>query len=138
MGLWILSGQLFAALCGPRYRWEEDQEKHKAYGRASVYSDNLSDIDRQSILSWSLRERTRLRIIDAYEFCDISVRRRWGCGYGYSGGRKESVDASELLGTAGLPFSTGGFEGIEKLMAAIGLPVSDPADIEARQQRLIG
>ncbi|THU96059.1 hypothetical protein K435DRAFT_797661 [Dendrothele bispora CBS 962.96] len=127
LGLWILSGQVFAGLCGPRYRWEEDDQE-KSYARASVYSDNLSDIDRQSVLPWTWRELTRLRIIEAYEFCLVSVRpssNRWGYG------KKDSTDASALLGNAGLP-SPGGFEGIEKLMAAVGL--GSPTEAEARQQ----
>ncbi|KAF5368090.1 hypothetical protein D9758_004410 [Tetrapyrgos nigripes] len=132
LGLWILSGQGFGGLCGPRYRWEEEDQE-KSFARASVYSDNLSDIDRQSILPWSWRDRTRLRITDAYEFCLVSVRptaSRWG----YGQKRDPSPDASALLGNAGLP-SPGGFEGIDKLMAAVGLPSAVDVEVRLQQQQ---
>ncbi len=62
VGLWIFSGQGCAGLCGPRYRWEEE-DAEKA---AAVLNDNVSDFD---TLPWSWKECTILRIKDAYDFC---------------------------------------------------------------------
>jgi len=66
-GLWIISAQGCAGLCGPRYRWEEEDNDKT---RSSVYSD---DID---ALPWAWKECTRLRIQDTFQLC--STKPRWG------------------------------------------------------------
>ena len=66
MGLWFLSGQGCAGLCGPRYRWEEEEFEKKRY--SYLYGDAGSE-DLGSTLAWSWRQCTRTRILDAYEFC---------------------------------------------------------------------
>ncbi|KAG9083083.1 hypothetical protein FRC06_004703, partial [Ceratobasidium sp. 370] len=69
LGLWILSGQMCAGMCGPRYRWEEpldegewDGEKDEAWGEP------------RDKLNWEWRIAARRRVQDAYELC--MVRRR--------------------------------------------------------------
>ncbi|KAI0668200.1 hypothetical protein C8Q78DRAFT_980285 [Trametes maxima] len=99
-GLWILSGQGCAGLCGPRYRWEEeDAEK-----TASVYHDNLSDFD---ALPWSWKECTILRIKDAYDFCLTTKPPRGGSALGKEGHEREP---------------SAPMEGIERVFAAVGMP----------------
>ena len=66
MGLWFLSGQGCAGLCGPRYRWEEEEFEKKRY--SYLYGDACSE-DLGSTLAWSWRQCTRARIRHAYEFC---------------------------------------------------------------------
>lgn len=66
MGLWFLSGQGCAGLCGPRYRWEEEEFEKKRY--SYLYGDAGSE-DLGSTLAWSWRQCTRARILHAYEFC---------------------------------------------------------------------
>ncbi|EPQ53028.1 hypothetical protein GLOTRDRAFT_139978 [Gloeophyllum trabeum ATCC 11539] len=104
LGLWALSGQLFAGLCGPRYRWEEDD----AEKTMSVISDGASDGD---ALPWSWRECTRLRVQEAYEFC-LTTRPPRRAVHG--GEKKEVSDVT-------VPESAR-YEGMEQIMAAIGLP----------------
>lgn len=75
IGLWILSGQGCAGLCGPRYRWEEEEAEKT---RSSIYStenDSNRDID---ALAWAWKECTRLRIQDIYELCLNTPALRWG------------------------------------------------------------
>ncbi|KAF9509214.1 hypothetical protein BS47DRAFT_174354 [Hydnum rufescens UP504] len=62
LGLWILSGQGCAGLCGPRYRWEEedDEKSHSAYSRSR--EDGI--IDR-----WAWLPYTIARVQDTYDFC---------------------------------------------------------------------
>ncbi|KAJ3772517.1 hypothetical protein FB446DRAFT_48638 [Lentinula raphanica] len=117
IGLWVVSGQGCAGLCGPRYRWEEEDAEKT---RTSVYSvDDLSESEQP--LPWSWKENTRMRILDAYDFCCVTaypLSGRWGH-------HKKPSDMSDLLGTAyplPMPESPGGFEGMDRLMAAVGLP----------------
>ena len=108
IGLWVISGQPCAGICGPRYRWEEeDAEK-----RASVYTDNESETD---AIPWNWREGTQLRVQDAYDFC-LTVRpsSRWGTT------KKEVSDASQLPAVSHSP----AFDGMEQVMAAVGFPSS--------------
>ncbi|CDO76829.1 hypothetical protein BN946_scf185033.g26 [Trametes cinnabarina] len=101
VGLWIVSGQGCAGLCGPRYRWEEeDAEK-----TASVYHDNVSEFD---ALPWSWRECTILRIKDAYDFCLTTKPARAG-----SAGMCEKGHEQE---------PTAPVEGMERIFAAVGIP----------------
>ncbi|KAL0581264.1 hypothetical protein V5O48_000747 [Marasmius crinis-equi] len=143
IGLWVLSGQACGGLCGPRYRWEEEDLQEK--NRSSMYSlgDNNSDtayFDPDSPLPWSWKERTRSRIWDAYEFCLVSGKPsgRFGSGrmdpfqayrYGYGEVKKEP-------GTLGMPLSEspGGFEGMDRLMAAVGLT---PAPASAQNKHSV-
>lgn len=112
MGLWIISGQGCAGMCGPRYRWEEEN----AEKTMSFYSDNFSDTD---VIPWNWRERTRLRIQEAYDFClTIRPSSRW------SQNKKEVSDASDLLGPLS-PMSEP-FEGMEQILAAVGFPSAPP------------
>ncbi|KZT30095.1 hypothetical protein NEOLEDRAFT_307697 [Neolentinus lepideus HHB14362 ss-1] len=105
IGLWALSGHLFAGLCGPRYRWEED-DAEKA---TSVISDGVSDAD---ALPWSWKECTRLRVQEAYEFCQRTrpPPRRNAPG--------EKKEISEVT----VPGGSAHYEGMEQVMAAIGIP----------------
>ncbi|KAH7907435.1 hypothetical protein BJ138DRAFT_1014511 [Hygrophoropsis aurantiaca] len=107
IGLWVLSGQGCAGLCGPRYRWEEeDVEK-----TMSVYSDAASEAD---ALPWSWKACTRLRIQEAYDFClTVKPPARW------SAMKKEGSDARgrEMLGVETAP----AFE-VEQVLAAVGFP----------------
>ena len=75
-GLWILSGQACGGICGPRFRWEEEQleAKHAVYDpdteqayytRGYPAPDNSSGI----MSTWGWRECTRARIQEAFEFC---------------------------------------------------------------------
>lgn len=95
--MWILSGQGCAGLCGPKYRWEEeDMEK-----TVTVSTETFNEGD---ALPWAWREDTLLRVIDAYEFCLTNKHPRVGCA---------PKDGSQSEG--------GGFDGIEKVFAAIGI-----------------
>ncbi|OCH90396.1 hypothetical protein OBBRIDRAFT_730906 [Obba rivulosa] len=94
--LWIVSGQACGGLCGPRYRWEEeDAEK-----TVSVFSDTASYMD---ALPWAWKERTLYRVKYAYEFCAVGAKVR-------SGTDAEKREATEP------------FEGIDRVLAAVGLP----------------
>ncbi|KAJ7187122.1 hypothetical protein C8R46DRAFT_1058957 [Mycena filopes] len=112
IGLWVVSGSGCAGLCGPRSRWEEDDNEKTM----SIYSDNISDIE---ALPWSWREATALRVQEAYEFC-LTVRpsSRW------SQRKKNVTDTSELLGSG--PITPEPFEGMEQVLAAVGFPSVPP------------
>ncbi|KAJ7018483.1 hypothetical protein C8F04DRAFT_382851 [Mycena alexandri] len=112
IGLWVVSGSGCAGLCGPRHRWEEDDNEKTM----SIYSDNISDID---ALPWNWREFTALRVQEAYEFC-LTVRpsSRW------SQRKKNVTDTSELLGSG--PITPEPFEGMEQVLAAVGFPSVPP------------
>ncbi|KAI0261410.1 hypothetical protein BGY98DRAFT_1182416, partial [Russula aff. rugulosa BPL654] len=104
LGLWIFSGYSCAGLCGPRSRWEEEE-----VGRATSIRDEKSKLGMAAAigasgvdaLPWSWKECTLLRVYDAYEFC-LTLR------------------APRSEKSAERP-SEGGFEGIEKVFAAVGL-----------------
>ena len=99
--MWILSGHGCAGLCGPRFRWQEEE----AEKRASVYS--IEDIDEGDALPWSWRDGTRDRVVEAYDFCKTSKSNK--------AGKKALSDIQE----ASLPFP-----GVEQVLAAVGLPTS--------------
>ncbi|KAG8695297.1 hypothetical protein FRC11_001581, partial [Ceratobasidium sp. 423] len=65
LGLWVLSGQGCAGLCGPRYRWEEEGEW-----------DEKGPISERDELGWEWRTHARERIQDAYELCTVR-RQSW-------------------------------------------------------------
>jgi hypothetical protein len=125
----MLSGASFGGLCGPRYRWEEEEGEKTL----SIYSDNASALDD---IPWNWKERTRLRILDAFEFC-LTIkphhseswrkrRKRYSQAEKYVPGPEEK-DIKELLGSA--PGTSGLDEdGVQRVLAAIGLPsVPHPA-----------
>ncbi|RDB21863.1 hypothetical protein Hypma_010843 [Hypsizygus marmoreus] len=109
IGLWVVSGHGCAGLCGPRYRWEEEE----AEKTRSFYSDTASDVD---VIPWSWRECTRLRIQEAYEFC-LTVRPslRWGA-------KKDVSDATDVEPSGAGPT----FDGVEQVLAAVGFPSVPP------------
>ncbi|KAI0299996.1 hypothetical protein B0F90DRAFT_1926006 [Multifurca ochricompacta] len=106
VGLWIFSGYGCAGLCGPRSRWEEEE-----VGRAvSVYSEKsdavagvgaAAAVNGVDALPWTWKECTLLRVQEAFDFC-LTLR------------------APRPTQEAGKP-SEGGFDGIEKVFAAVGL-----------------
>ncbi|XP_006456537.1 hypothetical protein AGABI2DRAFT_181129 [Agaricus bisporus var. bisporus H97] len=108
VGLWILSGQGFAGLCGPRYRWEEeDAEKTKS----SIYStenDSKRNID---ALAWTWKECTRLRIQDVYELClntpalkwSSNTSPAWGKEKGKAPEEQDPVEVQRVLAAVGIP-----------------------------------
>ncbi|KAI6008835.1 hypothetical protein F5J12DRAFT_905195 [Pisolithus orientalis] len=98
-GLWILSGQGCAGICGPRYRWEEEEHEKTM----STISDSVSDGD---ALPWVWRMCTRLRIQEAYNFC-LTVKPS----------RSEEGGDEGMLGVSTTP----AFD-VEQVLAAIGLP----------------
>ena len=102
IGLWILSGQGCAGLCGPRYRWEEE-DAEKA---AAAINDNVSDFD---TLPWSWKECTILRIKDAYDFCLTNKPPRPESALGEKAKGQEPQEAPAPI------------EGIERIFAAVGL-----------------
>ena len=74
LGLWILSGQSLGGLCGPRYRWEEeDTEKRLSVlstGTATGTGDEAAWYRDDGVgLAWEWKECTRRRVQDAFEFC---------------------------------------------------------------------
>ena len=100
VGLWILSGHGCAGLCGPRFRWQEEE----AEKRASVHS--VEEVDEADTLPWSWRDGARDRVVEAYDFCKTSRSNK---------GKKPLSDIQETS----LPFS-----GVERVLAAVGLPTS--------------
>jgi hypothetical protein len=101
----MFSGYGCAGLCGPRARWEEEE-----IGRAvSIHSEKVESglgaaagVSGVDSLPWSWKECTLLRVYEAYEFC-LTIR----------------APRTEKLPERGP--SEGGFEGIEKVFAAVGL-----------------
>ncbi|KAI6144490.1 hypothetical protein BKA82DRAFT_4178517 [Pisolithus tinctorius] len=103
-GLWILSGQGCAGICGPRYRWEEEEHE-----KTMSISDSVSDGD---ALPWVWRMCTRLRIQEAYNFClTVKPSARWNIS------KKEEGGDEGVLGVSTTP----AFD-VEQVLAAIGLP----------------
>ncbi|GAB1526149.1 hypothetical protein RhiTH_009315 [Rhizoctonia solani] len=65
VGLWVVSGQGCAGLCGPRYRWEEEGEW-----------DEKGPVPERDELGWEWRAHARERVQDAYELCTVR-RQSW-------------------------------------------------------------
>ena len=105
VALWIASGQSCAGICGPRYRWEEEERIEwedmtnvglsEKYGYAQPHTRRRLSLSGDStitgyeehdaeglteLLGWKWRENTRRRIREAYQFCLSSppVGRRRG------------------------------------------------------------
>ncbi|KXN92504.1 hypothetical protein AN958_07451 [Leucoagaricus sp. SymC.cos] len=104
MGLWILSDQGCAGLCGPRYRWEEEEMEKT---RSSIYStenDSNREID---ALAWTWEECTRLRIQDSYELCLNTPNLRWGSSVSQEKGKEvaepDQVEVQRVLAAVGIP-----------------------------------
>ncbi|EJD38358.1 hypothetical protein AURDEDRAFT_187758 [Auricularia subglabra TFB-10046 SS5] len=98
LGLWALSGMACAGLCGPRFRWEEDRnEKFLAPDAAEEEADAIP---------WTWRECTRLRVQDAHDFCMTT--------------RPSHVKQAKR------PEDEEPFEGLERVLAAVGFPQQPP------------
>ncbi|KAG1843186.1 hypothetical protein F4604DRAFT_1596954 [Suillus subluteus] len=108
IGLWILSGHGCAGLCGPRFRWEEEDHEKSV---SNYNSDGASEAD---ALPWTWRICTRLRIQEAYDFClTVKPPARW------SGTEKKDEPGPLGLETSP-PFE------VEQVLAAVGLPSMPP------------
>lgn len=112
IGLWVLSGQGCAGLCGPRYRWEEEDMTEKATGPHS-FADNVSE-QLDAPLPWTWRENTVIRVYEAWEFC---LTNKMPSRSGGEIGEKKN-DSEREGGMA--------FEGMEKVFAAVGLGGGPP------------
>ena len=105
VGLWIFSGHGCAGLCGPRSRQEEEE-----FGRsASIYSEKSDGGGASGTepLPWSWKECTLLRVQEAYDFC-LTLR------------------APRQAQVPGQHPQEGGFDGIEKVFAAVGIGATQP------------
>ncbi|EIN06802.1 hypothetical protein PUNSTDRAFT_105955 [Punctularia strigosozonata HHB-11173 SS5] len=127
IGLWILSGHGCAGLCGPRYRWEEDE----AEKTMSVYSeggDPTADVDPEERLPWEWRECTAARVQEAWELC-LTERRRRSLGLApHAPHEAEKLPRGEEEGERLEVRESGpAFEGVDRILAAIGLGGSPPA-----------
>jgi hypothetical protein len=110
VGLWVISGEGFAGLCGPRYRWEEEENEKTV----SMFSDTGSQDD---ALPWRWKVATRLRIQEAYDFCVSNRHSTW------AGKRKEVSDFMDPGPTLPEVHSAPTFEGgVDQILAAIGFP----------------
>ncbi len=100
----MFNGYGCAGPCGPRARWEEEEVGRATWIQSEKSESGLAAAMGASgadALPWSWEECTLLRVYEAYEFC-LTLR----------------APCSEK--SAGRP-SEGGFEGIEKVFAAVGL-----------------
>lgn len=111
IGLWVLSGQGCAGLCGPRYRWEEEDMAEKTAGPHS-FADNVSE-QLDAPLPWTWRENTVVRVYEAWEFC---LTNKMPSRLGDMGEKKTDSERGEGMA----------FEGIEKVFAAVGLGGGPP------------
>ena len=69
VGLWITSGQGCAGICGPRYRWEEE-DNEKTFYAPETRNERLVE-------RWVWLPLTVTRVQEAYEFCLTNrVKRR--------------------------------------------------------------
>ncbi|EKM51050.1 uncharacterized protein PHACADRAFT_32092 [Phanerochaete carnosa HHB-10118-sp] len=121
-GLWVLSGQGCAGLCGPRFRWEEEEDAEKAAAAVAAAGETFAP---DAPLPWAWRERTLLRVVDAYEFC-LTDRLPRVPGAIAGGGEKTKEGGGEAHGGGGAAQQQqqqhqGGFEGIDRVFAAVGL-----------------
>ncbi|KAI5116634.1 hypothetical protein M0805_002397 [Coniferiporia weirii] len=66
VGLWLSSGQLCAGISGPRFRWEEPEEKP---GYGAGYDDGELEESHGVLTTWRWRDCTRERLFDAYDLC---------------------------------------------------------------------
>lgn len=108
IGLWIVSGQGCAGLCGPRYRWEEEGREKSL---SNYNSDEASETD---ALPWSWRTCTRLRIQEAFDFCStVKPPARWS-------GTAKKDEAGPLGVETSPPFE------VEQVLAAVGFPSVPP------------
>ncbi|KAG1838230.1 hypothetical protein C8R48DRAFT_782462 [Suillus tomentosus] len=108
IGLWILSGQACAGLCGPRFRWEEDDREKSL---SNYNGDSASEAD---ALPWHWKICTRLRIQEAYDFClTVKPPARW------SGTAKKDEPGPLGLETSP-PFE------VDQVLAAVGLSSVPP------------
>ncbi|KAH8111648.1 hypothetical protein DFH11DRAFT_1546499 [Phellopilus nigrolimitatus] len=115
IGLWWTSGQMCAGVCGPRFRWEEPEEKF-GYGGAGYDEEELGE-SHGVLATWSWRECTRARVVDTYELClfppPVSTRTQEKeqnvsekpaqCVGGGIGKEEEDAVLDRVLAAAGLP-----------------------------------
>src|SRR6266478_2038102 len=100
----MFNGYGCAGPCGPRARWEEEEVGRTTWIQSEKSESGLAAAMGASgtdALPWSWKECTLLRVYEAYEFC-LTLR------------------APRSEKSAERP-SEGGFEGIEKVFAAVGL-----------------
>ncbi|KAH6904908.1 hypothetical protein BKA70DRAFT_1373297 [Coprinopsis sp. MPI-PUGE-AT-0042] len=71
IGLWVLSGHGCAGICGPR-----DKLSRTFSLAADGPHDDYSDAG--SVLPWEWRECTKARVKDAWEYCLVGMKLRWG------------------------------------------------------------
>ncbi|KAF9496860.1 hypothetical protein BDN71DRAFT_1505317 [Pleurotus eryngii] len=180
IGLWFLSGHLCGGICGPRYRWEEEEygygnektflDEKAAYPYsfhletptglsprsypmpqtptvnmnmnvpsspavpsrisaardAYAFHDDVFDSaarkrqERGPGLPWKWRDLTKLRVAETWDFCFVAVapltKKR-----GDIGKERQRADVER-----GVESGEGGFDGIERVLAAVGFP-SSPA-----------
>ena len=104
VGLWVFSGHGCAGLCGPRSRWEEEEVGRSVSIQSEKSDSGLGEAMGASgadALPWSWKECSLLRVYEAYEFC-LTLR---------APRSEKSAERPE----------GGGFDGIEKVFAAVGL-----------------
>ncbi|KIY70224.1 hypothetical protein CYLTODRAFT_451904 [Cylindrobasidium torrendii FP15055 ss-10] len=71
LALWILSEQGCAGICGPRFRWNEnDHESVRRHSGLSDYSAYSTE------LPWDWRDCTKKRLQALFEFCLVTPKRR--------------------------------------------------------------
>ncbi|TFY76339.1 hypothetical protein EWM64_g7670, partial [Hericium alpestre] len=102
LGLWIFSGYGCAGICGPRYRWEEEDAERVQ----SMYSEKGVE-DAVESLPWGWKECTQMRIREAYDFC-LTLR--------------PPHSAKETSGAE--PLRQSSFDHVEQVLAAVGLGTS--------------
>ncbi|KAH9953468.1 hypothetical protein BC827DRAFT_134941 [Russula dissimulans] len=103
-GLWMFSGYGCAGLCGPRTRWEEEEIGRTVLVHSEKRDSGLgaaAGARGVDTLPWSWKECTLLRVYEAYDFCLTHRQPR----------SEKSAEHPPQ----------GGFEGIEKVFAAVGL-----------------
>ncbi|EJD00289.1 uncharacterized protein FOMMEDRAFT_30381 [Fomitiporia mediterranea MF3/22] len=115
VGLWLMSGQLCAGVCGPRFRWEEPEERP---GYAKGLDEEQFE-EAQGVLStWTWRACTRARVYDAYDLClflpppstkaaekarDVSTEKSARRAGGVMDESEEDAVLDRVLAAAGLP-----------------------------------
>jgi hypothetical protein len=119
IGLWIASGQLAAGICGPRYRWEEQEaEKRASVFSASEVGTGTDGLDEPDALPWAWRERTVQRLTAAFVLCSAPDNL---ASYYEKG---PMAYRSPVIEEAAQPTPEQDRFDVERVMAAIGMPSS--------------
>ncbi|KIY67542.1 hypothetical protein CYLTODRAFT_422421 [Cylindrobasidium torrendii FP15055 ss-10] len=95
IGLWVLSEQCCAGICGPRYRWEEDD-----FEKAMASRKDFMDDDDKSELLWNWRECTKERIQELFDFCLITTK--YGLTRASEAGSEDQRIAEQVMAAVGL------------------------------------